>query len=172
MLSTPTQAIACSKYYEYKLKARPAELYIYKWNIGRFLGDHTYVCIKKKRKKSGKLKTVRNYGCHNQFGGNTGGSTRQRMLVKKTSYTEHRKDSAQKIHYADACKMVYGWHGLCHQDSSRMLYSVAGDSWDPLSSRVFGYNWRAYRGGVRSLPAFGRFGFGWVRCLTATYNSI
>ena len=164
MLSTPTQAIAGSKYYEYKLKARPAELYIYKWNIGRFLGDHTYVCIKKKRKKSGKLKTVRNYGCHNQFGGNTGGSTRQRMLVKKTSYTEHRKDSAQKIRYEGACKMVYGWHGLCHQEANRVLYGAR------KAHAGFGRNIHGYLNGrTYSYYQYGRYGKGWWSCKFYAY---
>ncbi len=172
-LVIPTTSFAKSKkYYQYKLKAAPAQM----WYFGK-VGDHTYVCIKKKKKKHGKYKTIKNYGCFARAGGTSGGSTRGKWYVRASGYTKARKNSAiitnkKRVngHYNWACTMVYGIEGVCHQYTKRILYALLKG--DLLYNRsVFGY--REYERqwwSRKSRGRYGPYGIDWPMCRKFAYG--
>jgi len=159
MFLTPTLAEAKSKkYYQYILKARPTS---FKTNFFNGIGDHTYVCIKERKKKHGKYKTIKNYGCHNQFGSTSRGREVGRWIVKKTRTSKRYKNGALKISHKWYCRMIYAVGGVCHQDSNRVLYGAR--------------NWRAstWNRAKASIPlwvAYGKYGKGWYSCKGYAYN--
>ena len=161
----PISVDASSKYYKYYLKARPADIL---W--GR-VGDHTYVCIKKKKKKHHKYKTIRNYGCHTVFGEiYSDARTVQTWKVKKNSWSKRMKDASIKVTKAWQCDKYrshgrYGLSVVCHQTANRMLYAVPGHP--TLDGRINGY----YNLPVQSRWQYGKYGkFGWSACRKATYG--
>ncbi len=129
-------------------------------------GDHTYVCIKKRKKKHGRLRTIRNYGCHNQphFGNPWGGSERGRWLVRKSKSTKKAKDGALKVTHKWYCRMIYGVAGLCHQEANRVLYGAR------KAHAGFGRNIHGYLNGrTYSYYQYGRYGKGWWSCKFYAY---
>ncbi len=152
---------AGSKYYKYYVKERPAEI------LKGVLGDHTYVCIKKKKYK--KNKTVRNYGCFTVFGGTSGGKTYRTYKVRKNYWSKRMKDASIKTTKVWECGKKH-WTGvygiaLCHQTTNRMLYALPGHP--TLGRGINGY----YYGPIQSRWTKGKYGkFGWNACRKATYG--
>lgn len=155
------------KYYKYYLKARPAEIL---WGK---LGDHTYVCIKKKKKKHHKYKTIHNFGCHTVFGGiYSDARTVQTWKVRSNSWSKRMKNASIKTTkpsthecYKYTWTGIYGNSVICHQTANRMLYAIPGHP--TLDGRINGY----YDGFVQSRWTFGKYGtFGWSACRKATYG--
>ncbi len=154
---TGGNALAKSKkYYEFKLKAMPANIL---WGK---TGDHTYVCIKKLKKKHGRYKTVRNYGCRSNTGRSSGGSTRGRWIVKGNS-GKHGKNGALCTRKHEACVIKlwknYGIDGVCHQEANRMLHGGRG-----ILVNVYGDN-----EGLHTYRYFGSHGRHWNTCRSACY---
>ncbi len=141
------------KYYEFKLKARPASGWMAQF------GDHTYTCIKKLKKKKGKYRTVRNYGCYANFGTTHGGSTRGRWIIKRNSSGKKGKRGALCTQSHGACRMRYLIHGVCHQETNRMLHGGHG-----ILRNVYGDD-----EGFNSYRYFGSHGRGWDMCRHVCY---
>lgn len=152
---------ASQKVYEYKAKARSANGLMGK------IGDHAYACIKKKRKKHGKLKTVRNYGCYSQgTWGTSGWHTVAKFLVIKSSKTKKRKDGAICTSKHKSCSLT-GWRynrfGVCHQATNRFLYGA--NKYARINNKV-----RGYLSGYSSVVHFGQYGLFWNRCKRVCYR--
>ena len=153
---------ASKKYYEYKAKARPAN-----GVMGR-IGDHAYVCVKKKKKKHGHMRTIRNYGCYSQgTWGTSRGHTTARYFVKKTSKSKKRFKGAKCTAVKKACSLVgfpryLNW-GVCHQAANRFLYGA--NKYAIIGSRT-----RGFMNGFNSYRKYGAYGKHWDTCKRACYR--
>ena len=133
-----------------------------------FVGDHAYVCLKRKRRKHHKLRTIRNYGCYSQgTWGTSGGHTTARYLVKKTSKSKRRKKGAICTSRNEACSLAgfgnYLKKGVCHQAANRFLYGAHYGA-------HIGNNTRGYRSGFNSYSRYGLYGKNWNACRRACYR--
>ncbi len=171
-----TQADAGSKqYYQYYVKARPANLaegVPVVNHTGKWLGDHAYIVIKKKKKKHGKYKTIRNYHIKAAVGGTSGGSTRYKWRVRKNSKSKRLKDAAKKTQEIRECTQgpgnYYAINVVCHQHANRALYALPGHP-------TIGRKVRGYKDGLNSKRLYKKYGNSpraWSRCYWKTYGKV
>ncbi len=159
---TLTHANAGKQVYEYKVKARRAN----GW-LGAF-GDHTYACVKRKKKKHGHMRTIRNYGCFSQVGENRGGHTISRFLAIRNSKSKKGFRGSKCTTRHPACSLKtqdynYAIWGLCHQATNMFLYGI--NKYARISS-----NTRGYMNRVHSFDLFGTYGHNWKACKRACYR--
>ena len=157
-----TQAVAKSQYYVYYVKSKPANGSL------KYIGHHTYSCIKKKKGKHGR--TIRNYHCFDQFHDSHGGKTRRKYYIKKSSKSKKLKKGAKCTITHPECNLAsprhYAKYGTCHQAANRFLYGAGSHAEIPWY--IYGY--KAYSTVFSTYRVYGKYGFGWDKCKRACYR--